>query len=137
MSRRYQEVKTKLKKKAEEKPQRKKKENIKKIKTKGKTQSKKVAEKTLKENMKEEYTISLTLDGNFNYMAGMIIELGASFGKFSGKYIIDKVGHNISTDYICEVEASKLGARENAVKNAKEQTKNKQQEKVNNNKKRK
>ena len=67
-------------------------------------------------------------------MAGMIIELGASFGKFSGKYIIDKVGHNISTDYICEIEASKLGARENAVKNAKEQTQSKQQKKVNNKK---
>lgn len=87
--------------------------------------------------MKEEYTITLTLDGNLNYMAGMVIELGTSFGKFAGKYVLDKVGHNISIDYICEIEASKLGARENAVKNAKEQTQSKQQKKVNNNKKRK
>ena len=79
--------------------------------------------------MKEEYTITLTLDGNLNYMAGMVIELGTSFGKFAGKYVLDKVGHDISTDYICEIEASKIGARENAIKNAKKQTQKKQQEK--------
>lgn len=105
------------------KKERIKKVKTKKIKTKGKTKAKKVAEKTLKDSLKQEYSINLIVDGDVNYCAGAIIELDSSFGKFEGKYIIEKVVHNIDGDYSCEIEAYKLGARENAIDNAKSKEK--------------
>ena len=108
------ESKEKLKNKAEGKKGRSKKEKTLKIKTKGKSTAKKVAKKTLKENMKQEYQITLNVDGNTKYLAGAIIELDESWGKFEGKYVIDKVTHNVTGDYACEINAMKLGARENA-----------------------
>ena len=96
-----------------------KKKKTKKIKTKGKSQAKKVAEKTLKDSLKQEYSISLTVDGDVKYCAGCIIELDDSFGRFAGRYVIDKVTHNISGDYTCDIEAFKVGARQNAEERAK------------------
>ena len=96
-----------------------KKAKTKKIKTKGKSQAKKVAEKTLKDSLKQEYSISLTVDGDVMYCAGCIIELDDSFGRFAGRYVIDKVTHNISGDYTCDIEAFKVGARQNAEQRAK------------------
>jgi len=96
-----------------------KKKKTKKIKTKGKSQAKKVAEKTLKDSLKQEYSINLTVDGDVMYCAGCIIELDESFGRFVGRYIIDKVTHNISGDYTCDIEAFKVGARQNAEDRAK------------------
>lgn len=107
------------------KKKRTKKSKVKKIKTKGKTKAKKIAEKTLKDSLKQEYSISLTVDGDINYCAGAIIELDNSFGKFEGKYIIEKVVHNIDGDYSCEIEAYKIGAREKAIKNAQLKSKEK------------
>ena len=125
----YKEAKKNLKEKADNKKTRTKKSRTKKVKTKGKTESKKVAKKLLKENMRQEYQISLSVDGCTKYIAGMIIELDSSFGKFEGKYIIDKVTHNVSGDYSCDIEASKLGARENAEQKAKAQAKEEQKKK--------
>ena len=96
-----------------------KKKKTKKIKTKGKSQAKKVAEKTLKDSLKQEYSINLTVDGDVMYCAGCIIELDDSFGRFAGRYVIDKVTHNISGDYTCDIEAFKVGARQNAEEKAK------------------
>ena len=96
-----------------------KKAKTKKIKTKGKSQAKKVAEKTLKDSLKQEYSINLTVDGDVKYCAGCIIELDDSFGRFAGRYVIDKVTHNIDGDYTCDIEAFKVGARENAEERAK------------------
>lgn len=96
-----------------------KKKKTKKIKTKGKSQAKKVAEKTLKDSLKQEYSINLTVDGDVMYCAGCIIELDDSFGRFAGRYVIDKVIHNISGDYTCDIEAFKVGARQNAEERAK------------------
>ena len=104
--------KTKSKKRA-------KKAKTKKIKTKGKSEAKKVAEKTLKDSLKQEYSINLTVDGDVMYCAGCIIELDDSFGRFAGRYVIDKVTHNISGDYTCDIEAFKVGARQNAEERAK------------------
>lgn len=126
----YKKSKDKLKKKAESKKKRDKKDKTKKIKTKGKSTAKKVAKKTLKENLKQEYQASLTVDGSTKYMAGGIIELDESWGKFEGKYVIEKVIHNISGDYSCDLELLKVGAREHAEKNAKAQTKKQQEEKL-------
>ena len=96
-----------------------KKVKTKKIKTKGKSQAKKEAEKTLKDSLKQEYSISLTVDGDIMYCAGCLIELDESFGRFAGRYVIDKVTHNISGDYTCDIEAFKVGARQNAEERAK------------------
>lgn len=96
-----------------------KKAKTKKIKTKGKSQAKKVAEKTLKDSLKQEYSINLTVDGDVKYCAGCIIELDDSFGRFAGRYVIDKVTHNIDGDYTCDIEAFKVGARQNAGDRAK------------------
>ena len=96
-----------------------KKAKTKKIKTKGKSEAKKVAEKTLKDSLKQEYSINLTVDGDVKYCAGCIIELDDSFGRFAGRYVIDKVTHNISGDYTCDIEAFKVGARQNAEEKAK------------------
>ena len=96
-----------------------KKAKTKKIKTKGKSEAKKVAEKTLKDSLKQEYSINLTVDGDVMYCAGCIIELDDSFGRFAGRYVIDKVTHNISGDYTCDIEAFKVGARQNAEQRAK------------------
>lgn len=100
-----------------------KKAKTKKIKTKGKSkgksQAKKVAEKTLKDSLKQEYSISLTVDGDVKYCAGCIVELDDSFGRFAGRYVIDKVTHNIDGDYTCDIEAFKVGARQNAEERAK------------------
>ena len=125
----YKGAKKKLKDKADKKKKRSKKEKVKKIKTKGKSDPKKVAKKTLKENLKQEYQVTLTVDGSTKYMAGMTIDLDESWGKFEGKYVIDKVKHSITGDYSCELECMKVGARENAEKNAKAQTKEEQQKK--------
>ena len=96
-----------------------KKAKTKKIKTKGKSEAKKVAEKTLKDSLKQEYSINLTVDGDVMYCAGCIIELDDNFGRFAGRYVIDKVTHNISGDYTCDIEAFKVGARQNAEDRAK------------------
>ena len=79
--------------------------------------------------MKQEYQITLNVDGNTKYLAGAIIELDESWGKFEGKYVIDKVTHNVTGDYTCEINAMKLGARENAEQNAIAQTKEEQRQK--------
>ena len=123
------ESKEKLKTKADNKKSRSKKDRTLKIKTKGKSTAKKVAQKTLNENLRQEYQITLNVDGSPKYLAGMIIELDESWGKFEGKYVIDKVTHNITGDYTCEINAMKLGAREIAEKNAIAQTKEEQNKK--------
>ena len=78
-----------------------------------------MAEKTLKDSLKQEYSINLTVDGDVKYCAGCIIDLDDSFGRFAGRYVIDKVTHNISGDYTCDIEAFKVGARQNAEERAK------------------
>ena len=52
---------------------------------------------------------SLNVDGDVDYCAGMIINLGTTWGRFSGKYSIDKVEHSLSSDYSCSLEVYKVG----------------------------
>ncbi|MBP6280977.1 MAG: hypothetical protein KA384_02880 [Leptotrichiaceae bacterium] len=114
MSQSYSEYKKEMGTKAKKKKTRTKKAKTKKVKTKGKSTAKKVAEKTLKENLRQEFQVSLTVDGSTKYMSGMIIELDESWGKFEGKYIIEKVSHSVTGDYTCDLECLKVGARENS-----------------------
>ena len=113
--------------------------STKKITTKSKVQKPlKVAQKTLKENLKQEYQVSITVDGNTDYVAGARIELDKTWGKFEGIYSIEKVVHNISSgDYTCDLEMLKVGAKEKATEKAKQQTKaekaDKESKKIRNN----
>ena len=102
-----------------------KKSRTKKISKKSKIQKPlKVAKKILKENLKQEYQVSITVDGNTDYIAGARIELDKTWGKFEGVYSIEKAVHNISGgDYTCDLEMLKVGAKEKATEKAKQQTK--------------
>lgn len=104
----YQSYKKQLTNKASKKNIGSKKSKTKKVKTKGKIKPKKVAKKILKENMRKEYQINLTVDGSTDYVAGGIIELDESFGRFAGKYIIEKVTHSINGDYSCDIEGIRV-----------------------------
>ena len=99
-----------------------KKSRTKKITAKSKIQKPlKVATKTLKENLKQEYQVSITVDGNTDYVAGARIELDKTWGKFEGVYSIEKVTHNINSgDYTCDLEMLKVGAKEKVIEKAKQ-----------------
>lgn len=56
-----------------------------------------LAKKKLREKNKEKTTGRMTTIGNFNLAAGTTVDL-QNFGKFDGKYIIDKVSHSISAN---------------------------------------
>ncbi|WP_064606926.1 hypothetical protein [Streptobacillus moniliformis] len=111
MADKYEIIKNKLfdnalsKKKVEEV------EKIKKVKTKGKSKSKKVAKKIMRDIARKEYRVTLNVDGDFKYVAGSIIELDDSFGKFEGIYIIERVTHNVDGDYSCDIEATRISDR--------------------------
>ena len=102
----YQDFKTKFHKKA--KKEIPKKEKIKKIRTKGKSNAKQVAKKTLKETLRKSCEISLTLDGDVKYTSGSLLRLDESFGRFAGKYLIDKCVHSVTGDYTVEITAFKI-----------------------------
>lgn len=108
-----------LKKEQDKKTKKRKSKKVKKIKSKSKSNAKKVAQKVLKESLKQEYSVELTVNGDTHYCAGAIIALDESFGKFQGRYIIDRVVHQIDGDYSCQITAFKIGARENTEKRAK------------------
>ncbi|MBR8700231.1 hypothetical protein IX317_000647 [Fusobacterium sp. DD29] len=115
------------------KKDRTKKDRTKKIKTKGKSSARKVATKALRESLKQEYTINLTVDGDTKYCAGCIIELDSTWGKFAGKYEINRVVHTVDGDYVCDIEAYRLNALERAkqrvINDEKEKLKNKETDK--------
>ena len=59
-------------------------------------EAEKLAKKKLREKNKEEVKVSLTLIGNFIYLAGNVIEL-VNHGFYSGRLIIEKSTHKISS----------------------------------------
>lgn len=133
----YQTFKAQLnaKGKSQKKQNRKRRVSTKKITTKSKIQKPlKVAQKTLKENLKQEYQVSITVDGNTDYVAGARIELDKTWGKFEGVYLIEKVLHNISGgDYTCDLEMLKVGAKEKAKQQTKAEKAAKEAKKIRNN----
>lgn len=54
-----------------------------------------LAKSNLREKNKNEWTANLTLVGDFNFVAGINIEL-VKFGLHSGKYILERVDHNLN-----------------------------------------
>lgn len=63
----------------------------------------KVAKKELRKKNEGEVKASLSLRGNFDLAAGVTCQV-EGFGYFDGKYILTKVGHNISGAYSCGVD---------------------------------
>ncbi len=67
------------------------------------TEAMKVAKKELRKKNEGEVKASLSLRGNFDLAAGVTCQV-EGFGYFDGKYILTKVGHNISGAYSCGVD---------------------------------
>lgn len=59
------------------------------------------------EKNKEKETASMTLRGNFSLLAGQNVEL-TDFGKFSGKYAIEKSTHSLSGAYTTDIELKRI-----------------------------
>ena len=64
---------------------------------KDKTEADRLSKKKLREANKEKTTGRISTVGNFNLSAGVNLDM-KNFGKLSGKYIIDKISHSISSN---------------------------------------
>lgn len=64
---------------------------------KDKTEADRLSKKKLREANKEKTTGRISTVGNFNLSAGVNLDM-RNFGKLSGKYIIDKISHSISSN---------------------------------------
>lgn len=69
-------------------------------------EAEKLAKNTLKKKNREEIKVSLTVVGNFIYLAGNCISL-EGYGFFDGKYLIEKSTHNIGSGYSVNLEMYK------------------------------
>ena len=67
----------------------------------------KKAKAAMDEKNKEKETGSMTLRGNFSLLAGQNVEL-TDFGKFSGKYAIEKSTHSLSGAYTTDIELKRI-----------------------------
>ena len=65
------------------------------------------AQAAMDEKNKEKETASMTLRGNFSLLAGQNVEL-TDFGKFSGKYAIEKSTHSLSGAYTTDIELKRI-----------------------------
>lgn len=67
---------------------------------------------------KKAITMSLSLQGDINYIAGNCYTL-TGFGKFNGKYYLDKVSHSISGNgYKVALDLHKIGNQDTTIKKA-------------------
>ena len=71
------------------------------------TGGKNKAKAEMDEKNKEQETASMTLRGNFSLLAGQNVEL-TDFGKFSGKYAIEKSTHSLSGAYTTDIELKRI-----------------------------
>ena len=71
-----------------------------------KGEAERLAKNELRDKNKKAETIRLEVVGDFIYLAGNVIEL-VGFGKFSGKYLIEKARHNVGSGYECNLELRK------------------------------
>ncbi len=56
-------------------------------------QAKKLAKGRLAKANEDKRTASLTLVGDPMLVAGLVVELGATFGRYAGRYLIHKASH--------------------------------------------
>jgi phage protein D len=57
-------------------------------------EARRLAEKTLRQFNKKEVTASLNVVGDLRYLGGVCVDL-TGFGKFNGKYFVDKASHGL------------------------------------------
>lgn len=69
-------------------------------------EAERLAKKKLREQNKNEVTASFSLYGDFNFAAGVLVEL-KNFGKFDGKYIITKASHKLGGGYTTALDLRK------------------------------
>jgi phage protein D len=69
-------------------------------------EAERLAKKKLREANKDEFTGNLASLGDFNLVAGLVIQM-AGFGKFDGNYIILKASHEIGSSYTTSIEIRK------------------------------
>lgn len=70
-------------------------------------EAKRLAQKTLRNLNKKEYQGNLKVIGNVDLVGGSCIDL-INFGKFSGKYFIDKASHQVGSGYITDLELHRV-----------------------------
>lgn len=65
------------------------------------------AKAALREKIRQEHTMSITVQGNTEYMAADCCNI-TGFGKIDGKYFVDSVTHAKSGKYTCSLELHKV-----------------------------
>lgn len=75
----------------------------------------KLAGKKLREKNKKEFTLSLTVAGDFSLLSGQTIEL-RGVGFYDGKWLIERARHKVGNGYEVSLECHKCGSREVEVK---------------------
>ena len=87
-------------------------DNILKInqKTRSTAESERLAKSKLREKNKKEFTLNLTVSGSFSFVAGNTFTIKNFGDLFDGKYICDRVDHEIGSNggYTTQVQAHKV-----------------------------
>lgn len=65
------------------------------------------AKASLRKHNKQATTLVLTLKGDVKYLAGTCYDV-TGFGKFNGKYFVDKVTHSLSDGYSVKLQMHKI-----------------------------
>ena len=66
-------------------------------------EAERIAKKKLRDKNKEEITGSMTMRGNLNLVAGIVVQI-EGFGQFDGKFIIVKATHDLSDGYTTSID---------------------------------
>ena len=66
-------------------------------------EAERIAKKKLRDKNKEEITGSMTMRGNLNLVAGIVVQI-EGFGQFDGKFIIVKATHDLSNGYTTSID---------------------------------
>lgn len=69
-------------------------------------EAKRITQNTLRNLNKKEYNVSLTVAGNTEIVGGCCVDL-IDFGKFNGKYFVDKATHFIGNGYTTTLDLHK------------------------------
>lgn len=71
-----------------------------------KAAAERLAKNSLRDKNKKETEVRLELVGSFEYLAGNVVEL-KGFGKFDGRYLIERARHKVGSGYSCDLELRK------------------------------
>lgn len=66
-------------------------------------EAERIAKKKLRDKNKEEITGSMTMRGNLNLVAGIVVKI-EGFGQFDGKFIITKATHDLGDGYTTSID---------------------------------